>query len=703
MTTSAAGSSSNSPRQSAASATSSRSSPPWRAMARSRSNGCTSPYATGRRRDVVAGPHGGERPLEAGEQLGLPGEHLRAPPHLERAPREGVLGPDGALVQRPGGRPIGHQHQVGRAVPVARSGHRRPVGPDPHLVAGVAAPEPRTTCLDHEGGLRARGPRSGPRRRVELRDPRRRTGIRPSRCTDGVVGTAGRLCPRSGVARLPATVNSPAHAIEVAALEKRYGATSGGRRDLVLDRDRRGVRPARTERRGQDDDGRDPRGLPPRRRRRRARARGRSVARRRGTAPADRRDAPGGRAVSRACGRSRRSQLFASYYDDPDDPERLLRPRRPRRLAPHAGAPHVGWAAATAVARARARSGKPTLVFLDEPTAGMDPHARATTWSMIRELRDRGVTVVLTTHAHGRSRAALRPGRIIDHGRLVACDTPQGAHDPRGGGRDHVLDGCRARRSTTLAGAPRRRRRQRARAAPGRLPGRRRRHPASSSPRLTAWLREQRRAPQRAARRAPLAGGRVPPPHRRGPIVRATRDPARRPRVEMLLTLRRAESLLVTLVIPLGILVFFSTVDAVNTTLQGAGRLPRARCARARGDVERDGEPRHRHRVRAALRRAEAPRIDPAVARRACSTAKTAQRARARAGPGDRHRAHRHRARVGRRPAGSSPPSCCCSWAPSRSPASACCSRARSGPRPTWPSPTGCSSCCCSSAAWRTR
>ena len=97
----------------------------------------------------------------------------------------------------------------------------------------------------------------------------------------------------------------------------------------------------------------------------------------------------------------------------------------------------------------------------------------------------------------------------------------------------------------------------------------------------------------------------------------------------MLLTVRRAESLLVTLVIPIGILVFFSKVDAVNTTLQGAGRLPRARRARAGGDVERDGEPRHRHRVRTSLRRAQAARLDAAVARRSAQR-EDAQRARAR-------------------------------------------------------------------------
>ncbi len=116
-------------------------------------------------------------------------------------------------------------------------------------------------------------------------------------------------------------------------------------------------------------------------------------------------------------------RLFAAYYDDPDDPERLLtlvglddaKRTYVRRMS---GGQQQRLSLALSLI------GKPSLVFLDEPTAGMDPHARATTWSMIRELRDRGVTVVLTTHAMDEAEQLCDRVAIIDHGRVVACDTP---------------------------------------------------------------------------------------------------------------------------------------------------------------------------------------------------------------------------------------------------------------------------------------
>src|SRR5204863_7927180 len=68
--------------------------------------------------------------------------------------------------------------------------------------------------------------------------------------------------------------------------------------------------------------------------------------------------------------------------------------------------------------------GKPAVVFLDEPTAGMDPHARATTWQLVRALRDRGVTVLLTTHAMDEAEQLCDRVAIIAGGKLAALGSP---------------------------------------------------------------------------------------------------------------------------------------------------------------------------------------------------------------------------------------------------------------------------------------
>ena len=69
--------------------------------------------------------------------------------------------------------------------------------------------------------------------------------------------------------------------------------------------------------------------------------------------------------------------------------------------------------------------GRPELVFVDEPTAGMDPQARRTTWDLLEELRDSGVTVVLTTHYMDEAERLADRIHIIDRGRLVASGTPE--------------------------------------------------------------------------------------------------------------------------------------------------------------------------------------------------------------------------------------------------------------------------------------
>ncbi|MCW2809999.1 MAG: putative multidrug transporter ATP-binding protein [Friedmanniella sp.] len=67
--------------------------------------------------------------------------------------------------------------------------------------------------------------------------------------------------------------------------------------------------------------------------------------------------------------------------------------------------------------------GRPELVFLDEPTAGMDPHARRATWEVLRELRAAGVAIVLTTHAMDEAEALADAVYIVDGGRVVVAGT----------------------------------------------------------------------------------------------------------------------------------------------------------------------------------------------------------------------------------------------------------------------------------------
>jgi ABC-2 type transport system ATP-binding protein len=76
--------------------------------------------------------------------------------------------------------------------------------------------------------------------------------------------------------------------------------------------------------------------------------------------------------------------------------------------------------------------GRPEIVFVDEPTAGMDPQARRTTWELLEELRADGVTVVLTTHYMDEAERLADRIHIIDHGRLIATGSP--LELTRGGG-----------------------------------------------------------------------------------------------------------------------------------------------------------------------------------------------------------------------------------------------------------------------------
>jgi ABC-2 type transport system ATP-binding protein len=73
---------------------------------------------------------------------------------------------------------------------------------------------------------------------------------------------------------------------------------------------------------------------------------------------------------------------------------------------------------------ARAMMHEPKVLFLDEPTTGLDPQSRLFMWERVRDLRERGVTVVLTTHDMDEAAEMSDRVGIVDHGKLLALDTP---------------------------------------------------------------------------------------------------------------------------------------------------------------------------------------------------------------------------------------------------------------------------------------
>jgi len=116
-------------------------------------------------------------------------------------------------------------------------------------------------------------------------------------------------------------------------------------------------------------------------------------------------------------------QLFAAYYDDAESPEALL---GTVGLRDAAGTPvrRLSGGQKQRLSLACALIGRPEVVFLDEPTAGMDPHARSTTWQLVRDLRDRGVTVLLTTHAMDEAEQLCDRVAIVTGGKLAALGSP---------------------------------------------------------------------------------------------------------------------------------------------------------------------------------------------------------------------------------------------------------------------------------------
>ncbi|MEN9697811.1 MAG: hypothetical protein RLZ56_1232 [Bacteroidota bacterium] len=67
---------------------------------------------------------------------------------------------------------------------------------------------------------------------------------------------------------------------------------------------------------------------------------------------------------------------------------------------------------------------KPKIIFLDEPTTGLDPQARRNLWDLIKEIRDNGTTVIITTHYMDEAEILCDRVAIVDSGKIIAINTP---------------------------------------------------------------------------------------------------------------------------------------------------------------------------------------------------------------------------------------------------------------------------------------
>ncbi|HEV8468434.1 MAG TPA: ABC transporter ATP-binding protein [Candidatus Limnocylindria bacterium] len=116
--------------------------------------------------------------------------------------------------------------------------------------------------------------------------------------------------------------------------------------------------------------------------------------------------------------------FFANCYEVAVDPAILLRSvgledREKQRQDTLSGGQRQRLSIATALVNS------PQILFLDEPTTGLDPQARRNLWDLIRGIRARGTTVFLTTHYLDEAEVLCDRVAIIDEGRLVALDSPR--------------------------------------------------------------------------------------------------------------------------------------------------------------------------------------------------------------------------------------------------------------------------------------
>jgi len=116
-------------------------------------------------------------------------------------------------------------------------------------------------------------------------------------------------------------------------------------------------------------------------------------------------------------------QMFAGLYNEEVEPMALLdkvnlRDKSKSKFKELSGGQKQRFSIATTLIN------KPKIIFLDEPTTGLDPQARRSLWDLVKDIRDHGTTVILTTHYMDEAEVLCDRVAIIDSGRIIAIASP---------------------------------------------------------------------------------------------------------------------------------------------------------------------------------------------------------------------------------------------------------------------------------------
>jgi len=131
------------------------------------------------------------------------------------------------------------------------------------------------------------------------------------------------------------------------------------------------------------------------------------------------------------------ARLFRSFYDaGPNSDDVIAQVGLTEKANAYVGKLSGGQKQRLAIACALV--GNPDLLFLDEPTTGLDPQSRRQLWDILRRLRDEGRTVLLTTHYMDEAEKLCDRVAVVDHGKVIGLGTPTELIAKLGG--DHLIE-----------------------------------------------------------------------------------------------------------------------------------------------------------------------------------------------------------------------------------------------------------------------